>query len=330
MNTTQNAESVEAQNSSETAPEIRVASSPQTSDPPPTAEQQQQDQKNPTLNTPQSEETPAAAQPPETSPSLSVAPALLNGPAPAMPGEQDQEQDQEQETGKVDTGQNAESGTAAPTPPAAPAQQQGLENQALVLSPVLGSVETLTASEQADLWSYEEVLGSGSQSFAQEGLALAQIRDRRLYKVDFDSFEDYCRLKWQYSRRYVDQLIAAAQLFRYLSANCAERKPEHENQLRPLVGLTPEQAQAAWESATEKASGRKTTAQMVKSAVNKLGLGPQKQSGSVRTPQSERRVLISRTMSELLKLISDKADHDVLLEKARALESHLNPILGKK
>jgi hypothetical protein len=49
------------------------------------------------------------------------------------------------------------------------------------------------------------------------------------------------RLKWQYSRRYVDQLIAAAQLFRYLSANCSRRKPEHENQLRPLVGLTGEQ-----------------------------------------------------------------------------------------
>jgi hypothetical protein len=58
-----------------------------------------------------------------------------------------------------------------------------------VLSPVLGSVETLTDSEQADLWACEEGRGSGSQSFAQEGLALARIRDRRLYKVDFDSFE---------------------------------------------------------------------------------------------------------------------------------------------
>jgi hypothetical protein len=54
---------------------------------------------------------------------------------------------------------------------------------------------------------------------------------------------------------------------RYLSANCSGRKPEPENQLRPLVGLTPEQAQTAWERAAEKASDRKTTAQMVKSAV---------------------------------------------------------------
>jgi hypothetical protein len=68
------------------------------------------------------------------------------------------------------------------------------------------------------------------------------------------------------------QLIAAAQLFRYLSANRSRRKPEHQNQLHPLVGHTPEQAQTAWERATEKASGRKTTAQMVKSAVKELQL----------------------------------------------------------
>jgi hypothetical protein len=73
-------------------------------------------------------------------------------------------------------------------------------------------------------------------------------------------------------RERLDQLIAAAQLFRYLSANCSRRKPEHENQLRPLVGLTGEQAQKAWERAAEKASGRKTTAQMVKSAVKELHL----------------------------------------------------------
>ena len=55
------------------------------------------------------------------------------------------------------------------------------------------------------MWACEEVLRSGSQSFAQEGLALARIRDLRLYKVDFDSYEAYGRLKWQDSRRYVDQ-----------------------------------------------------------------------------------------------------------------------------
>jgi hypothetical protein len=79
------------------------------------------------------------------------------------------------------------------------------------------------------------------------------------------------------------------------------QKPEHETQVRPLVGLTPDQALRAWEYAAQKAGGRKITERMVKSAVNELGFAPQKQSGSapVRTAKSERRLLITRTLSEL-------------------------------
>jgi hypothetical protein len=60
---------------------------------------------------------------------------------------------------------------------------------------------------------------------------------------------------------------------------------------------------------------------------NRNRIAARERSAPVRTAQSERRVLISRTLSELLKLISEKAAHDVLLEKARAVESHLNPLL---
>jgi hypothetical protein len=129
----------------------------------------------------------------------------------------------------------------------------------------------------------------------------------------------------------VNQMISAAQVFNHLGV-FSSLKPEHQSQVQPLSGLTPEQAQSAWQYAVENAGGRRITARMVKSAVNQLGLAPQRQSGTApfRTAQSERRVLISRTLSELLKLISEKAAHDVLLEKARALETHLNPLLGKK
>jgi hypothetical protein len=38
-------------------------------------------------------------------------------------------------------------------------------------------------------WQYPLFVREGSLDFAQEGLALAQIRDRRLHKFDFNSFE---------------------------------------------------------------------------------------------------------------------------------------------
>ena len=50
--------------------------------------------------------------------------------------------------------------------------------------------------------------------------------------------------------------IAAAEVFTYLGAICPLQKPAHEGQLRPLVGLTREQAQLAWEQAAKKAGNR--------------------------------------------------------------------------
>ena len=61
------------------------------------------------------------------------------------------------------------------------------------------------------------------------GLAFGRIRELRLYLNEFDTFETYCRDKWQYGRDYVDRLIAAAQVFTDLLTNCQEIKPEHES-----------------------------------------------------------------------------------------------------
>src|ERR1019366_2792941 len=80
------------------------------------------------------------------------------------------------------------------TPPAVPAQK----NDEVVLSPVLGTLEGLTEVEQAELYACEEVIGSGWHTFVQVGLALARIRDKELYTTEYDSFEAYYRVKWQY------------------------------------------------------------------------------------------------------------------------------------
>jgi hypothetical protein len=53
----------------------------------------------------------------------------------------------------------------------------------------MGTLDVLTDVEQADLSACEVVVGSGCNSFVQPGLALARIRDLRLYRAEFDSFE---------------------------------------------------------------------------------------------------------------------------------------------
>ena len=72
------------------------------------------------------------------------------------------------------------------------------------------------------LYSFEDALTAAAENLVQSGLAFAQIRDRRLW-IEFQSFEAYCRAKWEYGRRYADQLIAAVQLFTQLIAICSQR-----------------------------------------------------------------------------------------------------------
>ena len=120
-------------------------------------------------------------------------------------------------------------------------------------------------------------------------------------------------------------------MFKWLLTNCQERKPEHESQVRPLVGLTPPQAKAAWEHAVAKAQGRKVTARTVKSAVRELQLQGSPSSRSMRaSPASKRqlRTLIDSTISELLALVGQKASHDKLTPKLEALHQHVQTLFA--
>jgi hypothetical protein len=109
--------------------------------------------------------------------------------------------------------------------------------------------------------------------FVEVGLALARIRDDRLYRAEFPTFEAYCQTKWHCGRSYVYHLISAAQLFTQVFADGKAPKPSHESQLRPLVGLSSEQVQLAWGRAAQNAGNGRITARLVKTAVQELHLG---------------------------------------------------------
>ena len=199
------------------------------------------------------------------------------------------------------------------------------------MSSVLGVVEALSDEEGIKLLSCEAVIDTDCNGFTDVGLAFAQIRDGRLYRGEFEGFEAYCQAKWQYGRRYVNQIISAAQLFTHLGANCS-LKPQHESQLRPLLALTVEQGQQAWDHAVKNAGGRRITARLVKNAVKELQLGgtlapvPEKP----RVNKAEQRRLIDDAIGQLLALLSQGASHDTLTAKVEELYGHIQPLLATK
>lgn len=99
----------------------------------------------------------------------------------------------------------------------------------------------LTKSEKERLWYCEEIISKGIKTFIEVGKALSEIRDSKLYKDTHQTFQEYCRDKWDMSRKQAYDYIAAKEVIDNLSPmGDILQLPENERQARPLVNLEPE------------------------------------------------------------------------------------------
>lgn len=129
-----------------------------------------------------------------------------------------------------------------------------------------GAMQMLVKSEQKILAECEATIQKGLATFMDVGSALMRIRDGRLYRVEYKTFEAYCQEKWGIARAQAYRLMDASTIAGNLSP--IGDKPATESQVRPLAGLEPEEQREVWISATEKAEeeGRKVTAKDVEMA----------------------------------------------------------------
>ena len=104
------------------------------------------------------------------------------------------------------------------------------------------------------------------EAFLEVGTALTKIRDTRLYKAEFRTFEDYCRQRWDMTRQYANQLISSVHVVNSLETIVS--KPTAESQVRPLSQLPTRERSAAWEEAVRSAPNGKPTAAKVQEVVN--------------------------------------------------------------
>ncbi len=124
----------------------------------------------------------------------------------------------------------------------------------------------LTPQEADTLAAQEGVIARGLQTFYDVGTALAAIRDGKLYRADFGTFEDYCQERWGISRPRAYQFIQGAEIRGRLSTT-VDILPDSERQARPLARLTVEEQPRAWERAVELADHGQPTAAQVTQAV---------------------------------------------------------------
>lgn len=121
------------------------------------------------------------------------------------------------------------------------------------------------------------------RSFYEAGTALKELRDSRLYRDRWHTWENYIADRFGWKANYAYKQIAAAEVvqgliesYEELCTNCTESVtptgtlPTAEGQVRPLVNLDPEDRATVWKTAVDKANGKVPTEALVKEAVKEF------------------------------------------------------------
>ncbi len=111
----------------------------------------------------------------------------------------------------------------------------------------------LAAVESTQLAECEQTIQRGLSTFIEVGSALLTIRDQRLYRVHYATFEAYCEQRWSLSRGRAYQLINAAEMSTTVDITS-------ERQARELSGLDGDTAREVFTAATEATDGKPTAA----------------------------------------------------------------------
>jgi hypothetical protein len=130
----------------------------------------------------------------------------------------------------------------------------------------------------------EEIIDRGLSTFLDVGNALLTIRDAKLYTATHDTFEAYCRERWDFTARRARQLMEAAEVCRDLNEEVNKSGtmvPLSERQVRPLTALPPEERRDAWEEAKSSAPDGKVTGKHVQEVVDRK-LGKSRVNGELR------------------------------------------------
>lgn len=133
-------------------------------------------------------------------------------------------------------------------------------------------MENAIAKSTIELEQLENVIKQNIGAFYEVGRALMEIRDRGLYKdaLGYDTFEAYCKDRWDFQRTYAYHLIASVKVVDTVSSLDDIQKPTNQLQTRPLEKLSSDQQRTAWQKAVETAPEGKVTAAHVSKVVREM------------------------------------------------------------
>ena len=129
--------------------------------------------------------------------------------------------------------------------------------------------EALSPAEVQSLEHYEQMIAEGIKTFVTVGQALLSIREQRLYRQSYSTFEDYLRQRWDLGSPYAYRLMDASAVVEHLLP-IGSTLPVNEAQARPLTSLPPEQQREVWQEVVGTAPPSGITAKHVQATVKRV------------------------------------------------------------
>ena len=179
-------------------------------------------------------------------------------------------------------------------------------------------MEELKTNEKQELQKHETTIKKGLNTFVEVGQALLEIRENKLNRLEYNTFEQYCQEKWQMKRQRSYELINASVVIQNVS-NCLQ-KPTTESQVRPLTRLEPEIQNAVWKETIEK-HGENITAKKVQEVANDW-----KEASKEIKQQKNEGVFVAATDKDILKKAKEIKEQKAAAYKQKIVERIENKV----
>jgi len=118
---------------------------------------------------------------------------------------------------------------------------EGIQMKDIVMQNMtIGSQDVVILQENTNnmLQQCEEAIQRGLNGFLVAGVALARIKQEKLYKDRYRSYEEYCKKRWNITPQHDNRLIKAARVVEEIKTEptgSVSVPPQSENQARALA-----------------------------------------------------------------------------------------------
>lgn len=127
----------------------------------------------------------------------------------------------------------------------------------------------LASDEKQSLARCEAIIARGVQTFVEVGEALTEIRDGKLYRMQYQTFDAYCKERWGIGSSRARQLIGASAVARQVETVTNVTLP-NEGQARAIAKAAPSDRPAVLNRADQIADGEKRTAKHIEQAAAEI------------------------------------------------------------